>query len=145
MPETAPAADTTLFASVPMAGAIRHVTLGRTQENLVEIPLGRDFKKLLARASDRGMRINAGKTQLLVISPNNGCHTAAFFTGPDGQVIASVESLKSLWDLRWARFPAPEPMLSPLRNVTAGRNGCSTTSGTQASREQASSASTAAM
>ena len=86
--------DTTLSEAVPMENAVRHITAGDPVESFVNMPLEGDLKKLAERADDRGMKINAKKTQLLVISPGNGYRTTASMVGPDGEMISSVPSLK---------------------------------------------------
>ena len=86
--------DTTLFDAIPMSSAIRHISTGRTQEELRATELGSAFDELDRRATDRGMRINAKKTQLLAISPGNGCDTVASMVARGGQAIESVQRLK---------------------------------------------------
>ena len=86
--------DTTLFDVVPLSQASRHISTGITQERFENLEVGRDFKNLGERAEDIGMRINAKKTQLLVISPTNGCNTTAEFTTSGGEVVSSVNTLK---------------------------------------------------
>lgn len=86
--------DTTVFDKVPMVEAARHDTTGPTVKVFQELGVGGDFDKLAARADDIGMKINQKKTQLLVISPSNGCNTGASFTSRDGEVVTSVDKLK---------------------------------------------------
>ena len=86
--------DTTLFEAVPMEGAVQHITVGEPLESFVDMPLEKDLSELAERAEERGMRLNAKKTQLLVISPHNGYHTTASMVGPDGAQINSIPSLK---------------------------------------------------
>ena len=86
--------DTTLFDAIPMSSAIRHISTGTTREELRATELGSAFDKLDRRATDRGMRINAKKTQLLAISPRNGCDTIASMVTGGGEVIESVQRLK---------------------------------------------------
>ena len=86
--------DTTIFDRVPMTDAVRHCTTGTTTERFEDLMIGRDFDRLSVRAEDIGMRINQKKTQLLVISPPNGCDTGASFTTQAGEVIRSVNRLK---------------------------------------------------
>ena len=69
--------DTTLVDSVPMDTAIRHVTTGVTEELLSGLRLEAALRELEQGATDIGMAINRKKTQLLVISPPNGCNTRA--------------------------------------------------------------------
>ena len=86
--------DTTLFEAVPMEGAVRHITAGEPVESFDNMPLEKDLRELAKRAEDRGMKLNAKKTQLLVISPGNGYRTTASMVGPDGVRINSIPSLK---------------------------------------------------
>ena len=86
--------DTTLFDVVPMTEAVRHCTTNRTEERFLQPLIGGDFDELSTRAQDIGMSINAKKTQLLVISPRNGCNTAATFATRDGNTIESVDTMK---------------------------------------------------
>ena len=86
--------DTTLFDQVPMSEAARHITTGRTQECFGQLALEDDFRELGRRATDIGMKINEKKTQLLVISPPNGCNTGASLSAGNGVTIASVEKLR---------------------------------------------------
>ena len=58
------------------------------------LELERDFDRLSGRAEDIGMRINAKKTQLLVIAPNNGCVTSAVISADDEAPIESVDWMK---------------------------------------------------
>ena len=88
--------DTTLVDEVRMDSAIRHVSTGKTKESFDHLGIGDDFDKLSERAEAIGMRINAKKTQLLVISPRNGCETSAKIKTTTGETIESVEKLKLL-------------------------------------------------
>ena len=86
--------DTTLFDAVPLSDATRHYTTETTREVFGSLALEDDFGRLSCRADDIGMRINQKKTQLLVISPQNGCHTSAVVSGANGDEIRSVESMR---------------------------------------------------
>ena len=77
-----------------MASGVRHLSVGRTTKELPAAALGRGLSLLNARAEERGMLINAKKTQLLAISPNNGCDTTATLVGNDGEVVRSIDSLR---------------------------------------------------
>ena len=85
--------DTTLVQAVPLTGAVRHFTTATTLETLEPKELAARFLGLVANARDIGMEINCSKTQLLCMSPNNGCRTVAQIITPDGQV-DSVDTLK---------------------------------------------------
>ena len=69
--------DTTVFQAVDMDTAIRHVSAGPTTEVLRPVCLEVGLENLARRAEDIGMRVNVEKTQLLCISPLNGCNTTA--------------------------------------------------------------------
>lgn len=85
--------ETTLVDVVPLASASRHLTTASTRETLNDIELGKDFEELSTRAGDIKMKINQKKTQLLVISPPNGCDTEASFT-VNGVTTSSIDCLK---------------------------------------------------
>ena len=86
--------DTTLMDGVDMNGATRHITTEKTVETFDDLTLARDFEALSGRAEDIGMKINASKTQLLIVSPPNGCTTRASFRTGDGTAVSSVEVLR---------------------------------------------------
>ena len=87
--------DTTLFQSVKMDTAIRHCSTGLTLESLRPIALEWGLGDLAARAMDIGMNVNVKKTQLLCISPRNGCNTtAAILAGGDEGWIHSTDRMK---------------------------------------------------
>ena len=88
--------DTTLVDEAPMNSTIKHISTGRTKEMLDHLDVGTDFEALSGRAEAIGMKINAKKTQLLVISPQNGCTTSARISTRTGEIINSVETLKLL-------------------------------------------------
>ena len=69
--------DTTLVDAAPMSGAVCHITTGVTEELFSGLRLESSLLELERGAADIGMAINRKKTQLLVISPPNGCNTGA--------------------------------------------------------------------
>lgn len=85
--------DTTLLDTVETREAVKHITTGPTREEFLDLRLREDFLELSRRAKDIGMLINNKKTQLLVISPQNGCITTASMVIGDAR-IDSVNSLK---------------------------------------------------
>ena len=85
--------DTTLVDIVPTSDAAVHITTAITAAHLGRLALEGDFGKLNRRAEEIGMRINAKKTQLLVVAPPNGYHTTAGLDANDEE-IASVDRLK---------------------------------------------------
>ena len=86
--------DTTLVDGAQMEEAVRHITTEKTIESFNDLQVGRDFDKLSVRAEDIGMKINEGKTQLLIVSPPNGCDTGESLTTRGGMVIESVSKMK---------------------------------------------------
>ena len=86
--------DTTLFDSPSLDMAARHITTSRTREHFDELAVGAVFAGLSSRADDIGMKINQKKTQLLVISPPNGCDTTGSFTAEDGHKVESAENMR---------------------------------------------------
>ena len=65
---------------------MRHCTTATKLESLEPDGLSERFAGLLNNANDIGMVINCVKTQLLCMSPNNGCRTMARVFTPDGPV-----------------------------------------------------------
>ena len=86
--------DTTLFETAALAAATRHYTTTTPVETITDLAMEGALADLVNRSKERNMKINNKKTQLLVISPPNGCHTTASVKAPDGDVIQPVESLK---------------------------------------------------
>ena len=85
--------DTTVFIPALMDRVVRHCTAARTVESLVGLPLGPVMDELSNRSTAIGMKINAKKTQLMVVSPPNGCiTTAAFQTG--SEAVRSCDRMK---------------------------------------------------
>ena len=86
--------DTTLFDSVKMSEAVRHCTTSRTSEVFQQLRVAGDLDELTRRAEEIGMSINERKTQLLVMSPPNGCETTAVIATGNGSEITSSRTLK---------------------------------------------------
>ena len=85
--------NTTVFIPAWMDRVVRHCTAAKTLESLVGLPLGPVMDELSNRSTAFGMKINAKKTQLLVVSPPNECITsAAFQTG--NEAIKSCDRMK---------------------------------------------------
>ena len=57
------------------------------------LELQRDMEIINRRAEDIGMKINKKKTQLLVMSPPNGCDTSASIV-VEGQTVEAIDALK---------------------------------------------------
>ena len=85
--------DTTLLDVVPTESAIRHYTTATPVEDYVGMRLETDLDTLNGRAEEIGMRINKKKTQLLIISPRNGCHSKAEISC-DGHRALSLHPLR---------------------------------------------------
>ena len=83
--------DTTLVDVVPMQGATRHISTATTVENFSDLRLEGTFEELERRATEIGMAINKKKTQLLVVSPPNGCNTVATMKMGDHEVSSQKE------------------------------------------------------
>ena len=86
--------NTTLFQSAPLARAKRHLTTQATREELDNLELEPVFNRLEEDAEKIGMKINGKKTQLLVISPPNGCITTASLRTAEGEEIEYQSTLK---------------------------------------------------
>ena len=85
--------DTTLVHAAELEGSVKHFTTATTVEALHLEELGDRLGKLVEKSEEIGMIINCKKTQLLVMSPANGCKTVASVPTPEGAV-HSVDSLK---------------------------------------------------
>ena len=97
-PRTRPAVfmyvdDTTLVDVVETSEAVLHISTAPMQAHLSGLELERDMERLNERAENINMKINAKKTQLLVISPPNGCKTSASIMAGDTE-IKLVDTLK---------------------------------------------------
>ena len=85
--------DTTLVDSVGVEEAILHVSAAPTVAHLDNLELQGDLHRLTERAQAINMKINAGKTQLLAISPPNGFKMKATISAGT-ELIQSVDKLK---------------------------------------------------
>ena len=85
--------DTTLVDVVETSDAVLHISTAPTIARMDDLALERDLQMLSGRAQDINMKINAKKTQLLVISPPNGYKAAASIRA-GGEDIQSVNRLK---------------------------------------------------
>ena len=85
--------DTTLVDVTETDKAALHITTGVTKARFEDLLLERDLRELKDRAESIHMKINARKTQLLVIAPPNGCESSAVVKVDDHSV-ESVETLK---------------------------------------------------
>ena len=108
--------DTTLFDRVSLSEGTRHFTTSATKEVFENLALEADFDCLAGRAEEIGMKINAKKTQLLVISPQNGCITIN--PGGGGELIQSVERMK-LVGFTFGDSPSAGPHVEALEEMDA--------------------------
>ena len=86
--------DTTMFEAVNLGTAVKHFTNGATSEVVSPLGLGDGLDIIATGAKEIGMKVNVKKTQLLCISPNNGCLTSAAISTEDTEPIVSASSLK---------------------------------------------------
>lgn len=86
--------DTTLFNSVPVCTAAKHITVNKTEASFDGLQGGFHFDALSGRAKAIGMNINAKKTQLLIIGPPNGCNFGGGFNTAEGDRVEAVDKLK---------------------------------------------------
>lgn len=135
--------DTTLFQPVPLVAATRHFTSSTTVEEQQDLKLEGVLHDLEQRATAIGIKINGKKTQLLVISPRNGCLTSASLCAGDGVVIQSQETMK-LVGLTFGDSPNTGSHVEVVVVHIEERCGCCTTSGEQALGTKTSTAYTAA-
>ena len=85
--------DTTLVVMVRLVNAVLHVSTNKTVQHLTPEMLQTALLNLKEGAEKIGMKINTKKTQLLCISPNNGCTTTASIS-VGGDTIEDVETLR---------------------------------------------------
>lgn len=76
-----------------MEEAVLHISTAQTVALLGGLELERDLERLKGRAEGINMKINVKKTQLLVISPQNGCKATASIKA-EPVTIQSVDKLK---------------------------------------------------
>ena len=69
--------DTTTVEEVRADHTIKHFTTSRTTERVPASASSAAFDKIERKAADMGMKVNAAKTQVICISPTNGCSTFA--------------------------------------------------------------------
>ena len=86
--------DTTLFDSVSTDKAVVHLSTATAKATFQGLALERDLAELKGRVEEINMKINAKKTQLLVISPPNGYDTSAVLRQEGEEEVWSVDTLK---------------------------------------------------
>ena len=87
--------DTTVVETVDRNTAVRHFTTRRTLESVPAVQIEAVMGELIKLAGDIGMKVNCSKTQMLCISPDNGCDSSTRVQ-VSGQNIESVDSVKLL-------------------------------------------------
>ena len=87
--------DTTVVETVPKASTTKHFTTRTTVEHVPAIRIENFMIGLLDKTNDIGMRVNCHKTQLLCISPANGCDSRAEIVA-GGVTISAVKTVKLL-------------------------------------------------
>ena len=108
--------DTTVFDGVPMETGTRHLTTGTTREVFESLALEEDFDCLSLRAEDIGMKINTKKTQLLVVSPANGCLTKACIT-PEGSDTIKLADRMKLVGFKFGDLPSASPHVDTIEEM----------------------------
>ena len=89
--------DTTVVMSLPPGTSIRHISSAKPVEWLSSEGMSEFFHSLSSRADEIGMRVNAKKTQLMCVAPDNGYDSkAAFEVGEEGTMIESQNTMKLL-------------------------------------------------
>ena len=87
--------DTTSVESVHGDRAIKHFSARGPTESIPALETDSFINGVIERAEDIGMRVNCAKTQLLVVSLDNGCKSTAMIKAGSTH-IASGDSLKLL-------------------------------------------------
>ena len=87
--------DTTVVQTVDRGDAIRHISSGAPAELLSPEGLRTLLERIIVRAEEIGMKVNCAKTQMIVISADNGYTTTAMIS-IDGQLIHSSHPMKLL-------------------------------------------------
>ena len=107
--------DTTLLDAVPVDKAALPLTTAATTAHFQNLALEGDFVELERRAAECNMKINANKTQLLVIRPRNGLVTTASVTSATGERIELVDQLK-LVGFTFSQDPSPASHVDSIKD-----------------------------
>ena len=83
--------NTTLVITVDRNSTIKHFTTGRTLEEASCPELERLLHATIAGTNAIGMKVNCRKTQVLCISPDNGCHSSTSLAVGQETVSSSPE------------------------------------------------------
>ena len=87
--------DTTTFERVHRHAGIRHISTAVTTELIPADLTNALLGSMAARARDIGMKINCGKTQVAVLSPDNGCLSFTKLHS-EGETLTSSDHIKLL-------------------------------------------------
>ena len=87
--------DTTTIENVHPDRSTKHFTTSQTIETVHPAATDELLGRIITKAGDIGMVVNCKKTQLLVASPDNCCHTVASITAEEER-IGSTETMKML-------------------------------------------------
>ena len=86
--------DTTLFDAVGTDNAADHLSTSVAKATFEGLCLERDLAEMKRRVEGINMKINAKKTQPLVISPPNGYNTTAVLRQDGEEEVRSIDTLK---------------------------------------------------
>ena len=106
--------DTTNFLPAKLDEASLHLSRGKTVQRFENLCLGPVMEGLSGRSDEIGMKINTSKTQLMVISPPNGCNSSAIIK-VRGAVVESATAMK-LIGFHFGESPGAEAHAVQLRN-----------------------------
>ena len=106
--------DTTNFLPAKLDEASLHLSRGKTVQRFENLCLGPVMEGLSGRSDEIGMKINTSKTQLMVISPPNGCNSSAIIK-VRGAVVESATAMK-LIGFHFGESPGAEAHVVQLRN-----------------------------
>ena len=88
--------DTTTVESVPKGSSVKHFTTRRTVETIDCVKTDSFMNNLIKETGEIGVKVNCKKTQLLCVSPANGCDTVTSVAVGGGEVIRSSQKMKIL-------------------------------------------------
>ena len=105
--------DTTTVEVVSKEETEKHFTTGTTTELVPSILTSGTLLGIVEKSETIGMRVNCRKTQMTVVSPDNGCRTMAVLD-VNGERINSVPSIKLLGYMI-GEAPGAGPQLSHMK------------------------------
>ena len=106
--------DTTTVEIVCKDERVKHFTTDTTTELVPAVLTSGTLLRIVEKSRDIGMKVNSKKTQMTVVSPDNGCHTTAALT-VDGETITSVPNIKLLGYMI-GETPGAGPQLSLMKS-----------------------------